>query len=137
LVISVLTRPAAIRLSVIVLVAVPVLVAWQTNVPDKLPAAALGSAFLLRIEHGFGAFLVLLFGLVVLVNALWDGELPTKIGREGAEYSTRTAADQAEKATENLAKLSNRRWEILRGIIPSHQQRLDDLEARVKELEKA
>jgi hypothetical protein len=130
-------KKALIRTAVLAIVGVAVAVGWKTNVaPEadgKLPNEALDSAFILRVEHGFVALAILLFALVVVVKGLWDGELPTKIGREGAEYQA--TADQTEKAIESVTQLSNRRWAILSRIGTLHERRLTELGERVQKLE--
>lgn len=128
-----MSKKGITRIGVPLIMGLSVAVAWMANVDDPLPATALKSAFILRIEHGAVAFAAMLFALVVLVRGLWDGELPTKIGREGAEYPV---AAQAEKGLESLKELIKRRFAILRRATILQNERLNALEQQVKELEK-
>jgi hypothetical protein len=126
------SKKSAARVGAPLALILSVAAGWSPHVPTNLPAAALGSAFILRVERGLLVFVVLLFVLVVLVRAIWEGELPTKIGREGAEYVT---ADPAEKSLETLATLSHRQWRIANASTVLQQQKLDDLTKRIAMLE--
>jgi len=129
------SHKVAVRAGVIAITAGSVAAGWTTDVArnskGELPNEALGSVFILRTEHAFVVFAVLLFVLVVVVKGLWDAALPSKVGRDGAEYAQ--TADKAEKATESLANLSNRRWSILRAVTLAQQRRLEALEKRIDE----
>ncbi len=130
-------KKTCIRVAVPLVAAGSAVVAWRSSVtPDKdgkLPNEALNSVFVLRVEHGFVVFAILVFTLVVIIKGVWEGELPSKIGKEGAEYPA--VAEQSEKAIEGVTQLGNRRWAIVRRILPVHDQRLKDLEERVQKLE--
>jgi hypothetical protein len=130
-------KKTLIRGAVPAIAAVAAVAAWQTSVaPDKdgkLPNEALNSEFVLRVEHGFVVFAILLFVLVVIVKGVWEGALPSKIGKEGAEYPA--VADQTEKALQGVTKLGNRRWAIVSRILPLQDQRLKELEERVQKLD--
>jgi hypothetical protein len=132
-----LSKETAVKTAVVAVVGAAGVAAWRMNVPagGKLPAEALDSQLVLRAEHGFVVLVVLLFAAVVLINGIWDGELPSKLSREGAEYPVKQAASQAEKAVEGLAQLSNRRWQILRRVAVGQEKRLDALEGRIEQLE--
>jgi hypothetical protein len=133
-----MSRANAVRCAVAAVAVASVIVAAtagiERNSKGELPHEALGSVLLLRIEHGVIVFAVLLFALVVLAKGLAEGTLPTKIGRETVEYAQ--TADRAERATETLAKLSDRRWGILRQVTLSQQERLEKLEERISQLER-
>ena len=130
-------KKTLIRGAVPVIAVVSIVVGWKTSVaPDadgKLPNEALNSEFILRVEHGFVVFAILLFVLVVVLKGVWEGALPSKIGKEGAEYPA--VADQTEKAIQSVTRLGNRRWAIVSRILPLQDQRMKELEERVEKLE--
>jgi hypothetical protein len=76
------------------------------HLPSSLPAIALGSEIVLRLEYVFVVFIGLLFFAVVLVSGLWRGVLPTEISREGVKYSdvSKEAKAAAESLTERVEK---------------------------------
>ena len=57
------------------------------QVPESLPATAMGSALLLYLERVLTVFAILLFVLVFLYRSFVHGELPRAISGRGAEWS--------------------------------------------------
>ena len=127
-----MSKENATRLGVLAIAAFAIVVAWKTNVHRPLPSVALRSPFMLRIEHGIVAFAALFFALVVFVKGVWEGELPSKISREGAEYPVAAVADKAQTGITRLTRLSNRRWDMLQTLALRQQRRLDDLAQRLE-----
>ncbi|HWH14427.1 MAG TPA: hypothetical protein VNT51_06750 [Miltoncostaeaceae bacterium] len=81
-----------------------------TDPPPRLPAAALGSPLLLRLEVGAAAALVALLAAALVVRGLLDGELPRRFGREGFEWPV------AEDLTAELERLENQQRLARRAI---------------------
>lgn len=55
---------------------------------NMCPSFALGDPWVLRGERATVALLGMTFFVVVLCRVIWQGKLPDKIGRDGAEWAT-------------------------------------------------
>jgi len=70
---------------------------------DLCPSFALGDPWLLRGERATVALAGATFFVVILCRLIWQGKLPDKIGRDGAEWAT-TESSRAIAALEVLVK---------------------------------
>jgi|GEM_PF-6894897 len=103
-------RRAVARTAVAGVLAAGTAAALAVDPPARLPAPALGSPLLLRLEVGAGVALVALLAAALLVRGLLDGELPRRFGREGLEWPA------AEDLTAELQRLENQQRLARRAI---------------------
>jgi len=67
----------------LVVLAVGIGTVATTPLPTRLPAVALESSLLYRLEVGTAAMVLTTLGLALLARGLVLGQLPTAIGRDG------------------------------------------------------
>ena len=89
----------AFLLGLVVLIATVVSVCGGS--PKPPPDVALGSEVLLHVERVFAILIAFLFTLVIVVRG-WKGELPNKIGKDGAEYPEEKALEVAREASQGI-----------------------------------
>jgi len=72
-----------------------------TGAPDDLPDVALGSSALLHVERVAAILAVVFFVFVITVRA-WNGQLPTKVSKDGFEYVDPAVVDGVEEAAQQM-----------------------------------
>ncbi len=97
---------------VVLMLVASIVLAMLADVPDRLPAAALNSTFVLYAMRAVAIFAALFLALLVTYRALL-GELPNELSGRGVRYADRDAVDQLRaELSDAIARLQENQQDL-------------------------